>query len=124
LLDRRQDMVGFYRQFEKELFEITRTVNNVHHPVSIPENAEFKIDFDDLAVEMTKDEDNKDWTFLISQNAATPIDIIRKNNPDLSEQDAKKLYETNKAINSASKSSIQPLSAPTKTGVPTNGANA
>lgn len=112
LLDRRQDMVGFYRQFENELFEITRVVNNVHHPVKINEQAKFKIDFDDLSVEMTKDEENKDWTFLISQNAATPVDIIRKNNPDLNEQEAIAQYEKNKALNSAGRVSSQPLTIP------------
>lgn len=123
LLDRRQDMVGFYRQFEAELFQITRVVNNTHHSKSIPDNAEFKIDFDDLAVEMTKAEDNADWTFLISQNAATPVDIIRKNNPDLNEQEATIQFEKNKALNQKY-SALQPLKAATKTGVPTNGVNA
>lgn len=112
LLDRRQDMVGFYRQFENELFEITRVVNNVHHPEKISEDAKFKIDYDDMSVEMTKAEENGDWTFLISQNAATPVDIIRKNNPDLNEAEAIAVYEKNKALNAASRVAPSVLTVP------------
>lgn len=108
LLDRRQDKVEYYRQFERELFDITRQVNNVHHPVKINENAVFSVDFDDLSFQTTKDEDNRDWSFRISNNVSTPIDVIRDSNPDLSEEDAKMRYEKNKSINS-SKSALQPI---------------
>jgi hypothetical protein len=98
----RENALPYWRSFEKKLFELTRMVNNTDmkdKPIS--ENAEFKIDFAETSFEPSPDEKQREWTFLISQNAATATDLIKTNNPDLDDDEAMVKYAKNKAINTA-----------------------
>lgn len=45
------------------------------------------------------DEDRSEWDWKISHNLATEIDIIRARDPEISEDDALKLYEKNQEFN-------------------------
>lgn len=51
LLEIREDQLPFYRQYEKDLFKVTRVVNNAHvlnRSEEIPEKAEFNVDFAEI----------------------------------------------------------------------------
>lgn len=51
LMEIRQDQLPFYRQFERDLFKVTRVVNNAHlvaRTQVIPEKAEFSVDFAEI----------------------------------------------------------------------------
>ncbi|MCK4759653.1 MAG: hypothetical protein KAT69_06360 [Candidatus Aminicenantes bacterium] len=51
LMEIREDQIPFYRQFERDLFKVTRIVNNAHlvgKAQVIPEKAEFSVDFAEI----------------------------------------------------------------------------
>ena len=51
LMEIREDQLPFYRQFEKDLFNVTKVVNNAHalnRATEIPEAAELDIDFAEI----------------------------------------------------------------------------
>ena len=99
LIERREEKLPLYREYEKQLFELTRIVNNYHNPNKIDINAEFKIDFSDIKTESDPMESANVWTSKIQNNVASPIDWIMQENEDLDEDEAMLVYEKNKAIN-------------------------
>jgi hypothetical protein len=67
----------------------------------IPSEAEFHIDFAEMRFEPSPDEQMRKDTFDLSNNLVTPVDLIMRDNPDLSEDDAMALWMKNKAITAA-----------------------
>jgi len=94
LMEIRNNQIEFYRMFEKDLFELTRIVNNTDLPNrSISVDAEFHIDFSEVDFDPTPDEDARYWTFKFTNNLATPIDYLMEKNKDLDEDGARILFE-------------------------------
>lgn len=92
--------VEHYREFEKELFELTRIVNNTDGGKKISEAAEFHIDFAEPDYPMSPQEEGTTWGARISNNVATAVDWIMSENPDIDRKEAEQRYLVNKAINS------------------------
>ncbi len=115
-LEYREDQIDIYREREKELFRISRIVWNADVPSKkINEKAQFKIDFAEVNFPMSADEENKDFTFLKSNNAATDVDLIIARNPDMTRDEALKKHAENKAYNAAQNVTLAPSVSPIKT---------
>lgn len=113
LLEIRQNDVEFYRGFEKDLFEMTRLVNNTDLPNQpISNDAKFKIEFGDIEFDPAPQEEAAYWSFKFMNNLATPVDYIMQEDDVLTREEATKKYEENKAINTKSKVNVAPLSVP------------
>jgi len=107
----RENDVEIYRGIEKELFEITRIVNNTDHAEKISDTAEFHVDFAESNYPDSPQEESTKWQSRISNNVASPVDWIKADNPDLSDDEAAAKYAVNKGINQA-KIPVSPLTNP------------
>ena len=90
LLELREEQLPVYRDFETELFEMTRIVNNANFSSKIPENVEFSIDFDEITfpedpIEKLKYQRNLLRAGLISQG-----EYYQTFNPDVEVEGGKK----------------------------------
>jgi len=103
LIARREEQVKVYKMYERELFEVTRVVNNYHAPKKISDKAEFSIDFNEMLFDSSPDEIQKQWTFDISIGARSAVDYIRYLNPDMTEEEAMQKLESNKRLNEKAK---------------------
>lgn len=105
LVEIRDKEIPNYRNIEKQLFEMMKIVNNHafggNGEKEIPSEAEFHIDFAEMRFEPSPDEQMRKDTFDLSNNLITPVDLIIRDNPDLSEDDAMALWMKNKAITAA-----------------------
>jgi len=101
LLEQRENDIELYRHKERELFEVTRVVNNYHNLNKIDVKARFKIDFGEIAFPVSAKEQADADAINIINNVLTPIDILMRENPDLTRDEAEVKYTENKAINSA-----------------------
>jgi hypothetical protein len=93
-----------WRDFEHQLFRLTRIVNNTDAPQlgMISDKAEFKIDFAEPQYANSPQEKIIEWQGRISSNVSTPIDWIMSENPDLDRPQAELVYMANKAVNNPS----------------------
>jgi len=99
LLEQRQNDIELYRFKEKELFDVTRIVNNVHNVKKIDVKARFKIDYGEITFPVSDKEQAESDTINMVNNIITPIDILMRENPDLTEDEAAAKYAANKEIN-------------------------
>jgi hypothetical protein len=107
----RENDIEIYRGIEEELFNITKMVNNKDHNEKISEDAEFHVDFAETSFPDSPQEEATKWQSRISNNVASPIDWIKADNPDLTDDEAMAKYATNKGINGA-KIGLQPMVQP------------
>jgi hypothetical protein len=114
LTEIRDKEIPNYRHIEKALFDMMRMVNNHSYAEIkeklIPEDAEFHIDFAEMGFDPSPDEQMRKDTFDLSNNIITPVDIIIRDNPDLSEDDATTLWMKNKVT--TTQRTAAPLSQP------------
>jgi hypothetical protein len=105
----RKDDIEPCRIFEEERFEITKTMNNVLKDTpegreaglqEIPEDATLKVDFAEVAVQTTPQDKRDDRDWRLANNLITLIDILKEDNPDLTDKEAKKIIQDNKTANS------------------------
>jgi hypothetical protein len=99
-LEAREQQLPNYLRIEKDLFDVTRAVWNHHMPgKEISEDSQLMIDFAELEYPLSPQEKMTKQAWLKQNNVITDLDIMLDNNPDLSEEQAKKLLEENKAMN-------------------------
>ena len=90
LMEQRQDDVELWRGYERQLFDVTRTVWNLHQPSKkLSESAEFRVDFADLKAPEAEQEEANKWQQLIDAGQASPIDWAISRNSDLDRAAAK-----------------------------------
>ncbi len=101
----RKDDVEPCRTFEQERFDITRTMNNVlvgteEGLKEIPGDAVLVVDFADIEIQKTPQDlrDDRDWR--LEKNLITLIQILKEDNPDLTDEQAEEIIENNKTSNS------------------------
>lgn len=77
-----------YACYEKELFEVTRTVYNYHSDIDqLPEECELFIDYKDIEVPMTIEQEDAHNTILYSNKLISRADWLMKENPDIKDKD-------------------------------------
>jgi hypothetical protein len=74
--------------------------------------AEFSIDFAEIEFPRSPTEEAAEWSTLILYNIKTAIDWIKSRNPDLTDDQAKKIYLENKTLNSVSEVNIKKTAQP------------
>jgi hypothetical protein len=103
-LEARENQIPGYAYSEKELFDIERTVWNYHRPKEkISEESELVVDFAEVTFPKSSKEKAEEFNFLQAHNVVTEIDLIKSKNPDLTNEQALKLYMKNKAFNDANR---------------------
>jgi hypothetical protein len=97
----RRDDIAIFARAEGELFDLFRTVWNVHNPHSqMSDSATLMVDFFDPKPSVSRKEQLEEWEGLLSLGLASPVDILIELNPDLSRDDAKlRLLEIKDEIN-------------------------
>lgn len=118
-LEFRQSQISYYRDFENQLFELTKIIYNADSgkPDRMNINSKLSIDFAEIEFPMRADEKMKNIEFEKQHNLITDIDIIKDKNPDLTDDEAMKKYNENKAINQREKVAVQSIQQPGQKGV-------
>jgi tRNA uridine 5-carbamoylmethylation protein Kti12 len=107
-LEFREDMLASARLYEQERFEITRKVNNYYAGTkegtaaklkAIPDNLELVVDFAEIEIPRTSQEIRDDRQFEFDKDLSTPKDWLKKNNPDLTDEEAEEKLIENKKFN-------------------------
>ncbi len=101
----RKDDVDPCRMYEQERFRITKKMNNVLASTEdslqeIPEDAEIRINFAEVEIQQLPQElrDDRDWR--LEKNLTTLVQILKDDDPDLTDDEAKQIIEKNKQSNS------------------------
>uniref|UniRef100_A0A6M3JXS6 Putative portal protein n=1 Tax=viral metagenome TaxID=1070528 RepID=A0A6M3JXS6_9ZZZZ len=107
----RQDDIEPCREYETELFEITKIINNYHvrdGMKMIPKEAKIDIDFAEIEQIKTFSEEKEEREFNKEHNLETPIDWMIQKNPDLDEPEAIEQLRKNRLINTTEGSNEKP----------------
>lgn len=100
LLERRQDDLELWRRYEQNLFELIKTVWNVHSPSrKFNSGSTLTVDFAEMRQASEENEQNEKWETLIENGQASPVDWAIARNPDLSRDEAKELLRQVKEEN-------------------------
>lgn len=97
---------------EENIFKTIVCVYNRDNSKSLPQGLEIKIDFPEIelsAAEIEKKLSN--WLSMIDNHFKTAVDWIQEENPDLTTEEAQKLFEINKKINLESDSGQKEIEA-------------
>jgi len=115
LLEDRQNKLSVLREKEDETFKKTRIVWNFHNPNKpIDIKSMFKMDFGEIDFPKSEQDLATEKTVKIKNSVETPIDWIMQENPDLTREEAEKVFQENKAINQTNGRgvAIQPTQQP------------
>jgi hypothetical protein len=93
------------RMYEQERFEVTKKMNNTLVDVedavqSIPEEAELRVNFAEVEVQKTPQDLREDRDWRLEKNLTTLVAILKDDDPDLTDEEAKQIIEKNKQSNS------------------------
>ncbi len=90
LQEKRQDDIELFRQYEHNLFDLTKTVWNTHVPgKKFSEDATLKIDFAEINSPTLEMDEADKWDRLIQMGQASMVDFAMARNPDLTRDQAK-----------------------------------
>ena len=94
------DMVDVCRGWEHDLLEMEQIIGS-KHGIKIPTN-DFRIDYAEVSMPISIEEQNKKWTFEFNNNLSSRADYWREQNPDISDEQIaekqKQITEENKTI--------------------------
>lgn len=85
---------------EENIFKTLITVYNRDNSSKLPQGLILQVDF--VEIELTAEQMEKklsNWLVMIDNNFKTALDWIQEDNPDLTTEEAKKLFGRNKEIN-------------------------
>jgi hypothetical protein len=89
LFELRQDDLGMWRVYERQLFDVMRTVWNFHNPRrKISTSATLMIDFADPAAPVDPLTESQSWQLQLDMGVISQVDIAMRLNPDLKDRDA------------------------------------
>lgn len=109
LVERREDDIALYMDYERELFKVMRAVHNAHCETvdEIPEKAEFGINFAELEFPEDPAAEDARWITHIGQNLKTREQWLMSIDPDIkTEADATAKIKGNMDLNAASRSAL------------------
>jgi len=96
LIEWQKERAEFFRPLEKELIELALHVYATHTRKSVPQNLEIIVDYPEPKEPLDREE-LLEWQFKFNNRVATPIDYILAKNPDLTREEAEKIYAENVA---------------------------
>lgn len=90
----REDEQQVLEDFEFDLFDVTRTIQNVEDPGNkLADDAEFSVKFAETAVIKTTEEKIKERESGVKLGHMSRVDIIMEDNPGMSREDAAKTLQ-------------------------------
>jgi hypothetical protein len=95
----RDNDIDLFKIYEKELFETIKAVWNYHNVSNRFGDSTLKVNFFD-PTQVQAEEKADFWSKMIEMGAMSPVDIIMRLDPDLSEEQAKQKFNQNKLVNS------------------------
>jgi hypothetical protein len=107
-MELRRDSLEPCKEYEQERFEITRLVNNYWANTStgskfglkkIPDDKKLVVDFAEIKAPVDAETQILVDDFLLKRNAISIMDIVRRQNPDLTDEELEKVLITNKQQN-------------------------
>lgn len=99
LYDRAWGKRTYAMDFEKQLWDLTKIVGKMNGLEWIPENAKLIVKYDDIQIPEDPEKEQRTWSWKFKHGIATPIDYIMSTYPNMSKEDAIKLYESNIKFN-------------------------
>jgi hypothetical protein len=89
----RRDDIILWRRYEQQLFDMIRTVWNVHNPArKISSQAFLNVDFYDPKPEISAKDQAENWEKLIDLGVISPVDVALERNQDFQSRDEAKAY--------------------------------
>lgn len=89
LTEMRQDDIALFRAYEKQIFNVLRTVHNTHSKQKLSESARLSIDFADPKQKLSEKDQAQADDLKIAQGVLSPVDVLMRTNPDIeSREDA------------------------------------
>lgn len=80
LLEARRDDIALWRRYERELFQVIKTVVNTHIPWSIPEDAKVRVEFGEIQESLTEFERLQAQQMRIEMGIESPVDALMREN--------------------------------------------
>lgn len=104
----RRDDIILWRRYEMQLFNMIRTVWNVHNPSKkISDSASLSVDFYDPKPEISAKDQAETWGLLMDLNVISPVDVVMERNPEIkTRKRAQEILQDIKAENRAFKKMI------------------
>ncbi len=96
LIEWQEERAELFRPWEKELIELALHVYATHTRRTLPQNLEILVDYPEPKEPLDREE-LLEWQFKFNNRVATPIDYIMAKNPDLTREEAEKIYAENVA---------------------------
>ena len=94
----RADDLALFARYEDQLFDLFRTIWNVHNPGrKISESAVLWCDFYNPEPTQTPYEKSRTWNDLLDMGVISKVDIVMQMNPDLNREQAIKQLENTQA---------------------------
>lgn len=83
LIESRADDIELWRRYEADLFEIIKTVVNVHAPGTVPDSASITIDFAEIDETISDSERLQSYRDKIDMGLWSAVDALIADNPDI-----------------------------------------
>lgn len=84
LMEMRADDIELWRGYERQVFDVIRTVWNQHNPGrKLSEGAALKVDFYDLSAPISEAEKRANWEADLAMGIISPVDVLMERNPDI-----------------------------------------
>lgn len=105
-MEMRKDDLEACRIYEKERYRLTKLVWNTHaQELDVEqlkdEGFEFKVDFAEIGIHKTIQDEQAEFEFQLKYNLITPAEYLMAKNPDLTLEQAKEIIAKNKKENDA-----------------------
>jgi hypothetical protein len=89
----RRDDIILWRRYEQNLFEMIRSIWNVHNPArKISLQASLNVDFYDPKPEISAKDQAETWEKLIELGVLSPVDVAMERNQEFQSRDDAKAY--------------------------------
>jgi hypothetical protein len=95
LLEIRQEQIPLYREYEQDIFDKTKIVNNAHFPERQIKSAEFSVDFGEIEFPEDPEEELRLDTKRLKMGLISLGQLYKKYNPDVDEKEGEKIIIKN-----------------------------
>jgi len=119
MLEVRRDDIDACRNYEMKRWEVIKAVNNTAYKDAelksnfgleqIPWDAELKVDFADIKIELTPEQLWADRKEREARNMNTPVDWLMEENTELTEEEAEEILQKNREKNSTNNRPVSRL---------------
>ncbi len=96
LREKRNEDINLFTKYEKDIFEVTKVIQNTHSSQKFGES-ELKIRFGDIQLASSPEDQADQWQKYLEMGLTNPIEILMELNPDLSKKEAQEKYQKNKS---------------------------